>query len=124
MRVRLIPDAVDGVNLGGHDVGDVIDVSERDGRLLLAERWAEPADIAPVPSQAAGEGARQSTASSDVIADAADSGTNGKPKTIAELRVAREALERHARMQQEQRRAEDQFREELRDSRAKTVERD
>lgn len=43
MRVRLIrkfADCIDGVDLRGHDVDEVLDVSPRDAQLLLAEEWA------------------------------------------------------------------------------------
>lgn len=44
MRVRLIrkfAEAIDGVSLEGHHAGDVFDVPEADGRILMAEGWAE-----------------------------------------------------------------------------------
>jgi hypothetical protein len=43
MRVRLtrkLADAIDGVDLRGHEVDEVFDVSTRDARLLMAEDWA------------------------------------------------------------------------------------
>lgn len=43
MRVRLVrklAEAIDGVDLRGHDVDEVFDVSPRDARLLVAEEWA------------------------------------------------------------------------------------
>ena len=46
MRVRLtrkFAEQLDGVDLRAHDVGDVLDLPEREARLLLAEEWAEPA---------------------------------------------------------------------------------
>ena len=42
MRVRItrkLADRVDGVDLTHCDVGEVIDLPEPDGRLILAERW-------------------------------------------------------------------------------------
>ena len=44
MRVRIVrklADRVDGVDLTHHDVGEVIELPEMDGRLVIAERWAE-----------------------------------------------------------------------------------
>ena len=44
MRVRIVrklADRVDGVDLTHHDVGEVIDLPEMDGRLIVAERWGE-----------------------------------------------------------------------------------
>ena len=43
MRVRLVrklADAIDGVDLRGHQIDEVFDVSTRDARLLMAEEWA------------------------------------------------------------------------------------
>jgi len=43
MRVRLIrkfADCIDGVDLRGHVVDEVFDVSPKDAQLLMAEQWA------------------------------------------------------------------------------------
>ena len=43
MRVRLIrkfADRIDGVDLRGHEIDEVFDVSPMDARLLMAEEWA------------------------------------------------------------------------------------
>jgi len=43
MRVRLtrkLADLIDGVDLRGHEVDEVLDVSAKDARLLMAEEWA------------------------------------------------------------------------------------
>jgi hypothetical protein len=43
MRVRLtrkLAEMIDGIDLTGHDVGDVLDLPETKARLLLAEQWA------------------------------------------------------------------------------------
>ena len=43
MRVRLtrkLADAIDGVDLRGHEVDEVFDVSPKDADLLMAEQWA------------------------------------------------------------------------------------
>ena len=45
MKVRLLrkhANRIDGVDLFAREVGDVFEVSEPDGRLLLAEEWAVP----------------------------------------------------------------------------------
>jgi hypothetical protein len=39
---RKFADAIDGINLGGHQVGDRLPLSPRDAELLIAEGWAEP----------------------------------------------------------------------------------
>jgi hypothetical protein len=43
MKVRLVRKLalmVDGVDSSNHDIGDVIELPERKGRLLIAEGWA------------------------------------------------------------------------------------
>jgi hypothetical protein len=43
MRVRLVrkfADRIDGVDLRGHEVDEVFDVSPKEARLLMAEEWA------------------------------------------------------------------------------------
>ena len=43
MRLRLtrkLADAIDGVDLKPHQVGDVLDLPVAEGRLLIAEQWA------------------------------------------------------------------------------------
>jgi len=43
MRLRLIKkfaERIDGVDLSGHDAGDLIELQRTEGRLLLAEGWA------------------------------------------------------------------------------------
>jgi hypothetical protein len=40
---RKLAEAIDGVNLEGHDVGDRLTLRRRDAALLIAEGWAEPA---------------------------------------------------------------------------------
>jgi hypothetical protein len=43
MRVRLtrkLAEQIDGVDLRGCEVGDVLDLPRAEARLLLAERWA------------------------------------------------------------------------------------
>jgi hypothetical protein len=45
MRVRLtrrLAIIIDGVDLSGHGVGDVFEVTRHDGKLLIAEEWAVP----------------------------------------------------------------------------------
>jgi hypothetical protein len=45
VRVRLtrkLAEEIDGVDLTGHSVGDILDLPVRDARLLVAECWASP----------------------------------------------------------------------------------
>lgn len=44
MRVRLtakLADVVDGIDISRYQEGDIIEVSDHDGKLLVAEGWAE-----------------------------------------------------------------------------------
>jgi hypothetical protein len=47
LRVKLA-EMVNGVDLSHCNEGDVIDVSDQDGTMLIAEKWAERADAAEV----------------------------------------------------------------------------
>jgi hypothetical protein len=61
MRVRLtrkLAECVDGVDLRAHTVGDVMDVSQRDARLLIAEQWAVAEESTGGAETAGDEGAR------------------------------------------------------------------
>jgi hypothetical protein len=58
MRVRIVrklADQVDGIDLSGRHVGDVIELPEPDARVIVAEQWAIPArrradgPVAPAP---------------------------------------------------------------------------
>jgi len=52
MRVRLtrkLADCLDGIDVSDRHVGDVLDLSPPDARLLLAEQWA-------IPERRSGEG--------------------------------------------------------------------
>jgi hypothetical protein len=45
MRVRLIKklaDIIDGVDLRGRSVGDLLNLKPREAKLLIAEQWAVP----------------------------------------------------------------------------------
>jgi hypothetical protein len=64
MRVRLTrkcAEAIDGVDLSRHCVGDFIDLPQHDAELLLAEGWALPAD-SDARVTAAGHGVRATAA--------------------------------------------------------------
>ena len=61
MRVRLIKkfaDIIDGVDLRGRSVGDLLNLKPREARLLLAEQWAVPGGN--ISSHFASAGARDS----------------------------------------------------------------
>jgi len=97
MRIRLtrkLADCIDGVDLSHYSVGEMLDLPERDARLLIAEGWASRSDWAD--------------------------GRHASTPTDEELRCLREQLENWSE-QQDRRRAEDRIREELRDARAVIV---
>ena len=56
MRVRLtakLAEVVNGVDISRYREGDVVELPERDGHMLIAERWAEAVPTPAVrPSQA------------------------------------------------------------------------
>jgi hypothetical protein len=41
---RKYAEAIDGVDLSGHQVGDLLDLPVRDARMLIAEGWAAPCE--------------------------------------------------------------------------------
>jgi hypothetical protein len=45
MKVRLtrkLAEQLDGVDVSPYEVGDILDVSQREAELLIAEGWARP----------------------------------------------------------------------------------
>ena len=109
MRIRLIrklSDAIDGVDISRHEVGDIIDAKPAEARLLIAEEWAVAvAELrhfsAPVELTEAADSVRRSA--------------------VGQLRRASALMERRGLELPRRRRLEDLFLEELRDSRAKTI---
>jgi hypothetical protein len=109
MRVRLtrkFAEAVDGIDLSRRRVGDLFDLSQHDGEMLVAEGWATSAD------------SHSYVTSGDRIC--ADPLTQ-RARTLGHLRHVQEQMEQRGFEQQEHRRAEDRIREALQDSRAKTL---
>ena len=52
MRIRLtrkFADLMDGIDLSRRKAGDIVELSERDAAILLAEGWAEAAPPAHLP---------------------------------------------------------------------------
>jgi len=74
MRVRLVrklAERIDGVDLRGHEVDEVFDVSPREARLLMAEEWAiAERRSADLPHKTE----RRSTSHSGLTQQAADRG--------------------------------------------------
>lgn len=73
MRVRLIKkfaEMIDGVDLSGRSVGDVLNLKPAEGKLLIAERWAVRGDE---PSAARGEVSNCEERQSESTSSSADS---------------------------------------------------
>jgi hypothetical protein len=112
MKVRLIrklADCLNGVDVAGHDVGDVFDLPLREAGLLIAEGWAEVTL------------SDRSTASA---ADPRDETRPPTPRDPAEDRLDPQRLGDDLVDLGVRRRAEDRFREEHHDAHAKIVEPD
>jgi hypothetical protein len=111
MRVRLtrkLADMVDGIDLSGRRVGEVFDLRIFDAQLLIAEGWAEPhATLAQ----------RGFVARSEVTAE---TGWDAAA-LLQRLRHICENITGRNFADQELRRIEDRIREELHDSRARTI---
>jgi hypothetical protein len=105
---RKLAECVDGVDLSRAREGDVLDLSPREGELLIAEGWAETCD-APRPAEAVGS--PPATASADSAARL----------TAEQLRRVREQMEQRMFEQQQERRLEDRIREELHDAHARIL---
>jgi hypothetical protein len=54
MRVRLVrklADILDGIDVSAYKSGDIVNLSQRDAELLIAEQWAVSAEYAPHTAQ-------------------------------------------------------------------------
>ena len=122
VRVRLIrkiAEQVDGVDVSGHAVGETFELSGQEAALLIAEGWA-------VRVSMNGELGGYVTGLSAGRPALGDEGEDRHEltlvRTLRRLRELRAEIEqRRATSENEHRRAEDVIREELRDSRAKTI---
>jgi hypothetical protein len=116
VKVRLtrkLAEMIDGVDLSGRRVGDVLDITRTDADLLIAEGWAEPYFGGMAESAVADVRRFMRLTAPDISLP----GT----RTLDQLRTMRDGNERRYVDHQERRRFEDEVREELRDSRARTV---
>jgi hypothetical protein len=124
MHVRLtrkLAEMVDGIDLSGRRVGDVLSLTPHEAELLIAEGWAEriggdgvqPADVAPRRTEPPPEPKRSLPESPhEALAP---------PHTAERLRAIRHDIEMRSFGERARRRAEDRIREELQDSRARTL---
>jgi hypothetical protein len=115
MRVRItrkFAEWIDGVDLSHHRVGDVMEVTRHEAELLVAEDWA-----VQVPPRSP-----TTWRSTALLAQATPEEDNRHPfLTANHLGMSRLNIGRHSLGAQQRRRAEDRYREELRDSRAKIL---
>jgi len=109
---RKLADYLDGIDLSRCREGDVVDLQPIEAQLLIAERWAVPLDASPNEIR---------SFSSAVDRAPADDDWARRIQTVEQLRRVSEQMDKTRFEQHEYRRAEDRYREELQDSRAKTV---
>ena len=119
MQVRLLrkfAQFIDGVDLTHHAVGEVFEMQAPQANLLIAEGWAE------VYAGDRVAGSSRLLAGSRVIpkAEIADHPTRAV-WTLDRIQQVQRRLAKRRLSQPEGRRVEDRIREELRDSRARTV---
>ena len=121
VRVRLIrkiAQHVDGVDVSGYSVGEIFDLTAAEAALLVAEGWAI---VDPIPTEGAAPAGDGETAEPPA-APAADGTGLTLACTLLRLRELRAEIQHRRRSTgYEHRRAEDVIREELRDSRARTI---
>ena len=125
MRIRLIrklAELLDGVDVSSCEVGDIIEVTRRQANVLIAEGWVEAVTERPrlVHSSGKARPRRELAGPIASVAQAADE-PRRTPRTAERLREIRQQMEQQSLGEQQRRRLEDDIREELRDSRAKTV---
>lgn len=111
MQIRLtrkLCDCIDGVSLLEHRVGDIFDVPRHQADLLIAERWAVPAPGRRFRKVSTVAGITRVDGRCAVL-------------TMHQLWPLGQPGRHRAFGEQAKRRAEDHYRDELHDSRAKTV---
>jgi hypothetical protein len=118
MHVRLtrkLANCLDGVDVSAYKSGDLLEVTRREAELLIAEGWATPVDPGSLDLNRSAQG------------DGSDSRQQTSPPSTGaddHANRVREAWEWPGRTrfdERDLRRSEDIIRDELRDSRARTV---
>ena len=120
MQVRLIrklADNLDGIDVSGHAEGDELTLPPAQAQLLIAEHWAAPLTPAPENEVRGFSAGQPSRVAADRFPRLLSTSAIERLRAIRN-RIASGRFEPH-----ENRRAEDHIREELRDSRARTVKR-
>jgi hypothetical protein len=106
---------LDGIDVSDRRVGDVFDLPTLDAHLLIAEGWAERY----VPRGADGGLDPRRPSARDIAS--IDASEQALRETLARLRRLREQIGRRHIAEADRRRVEDRIRDELRDSRAETI---
>ena len=129
VRVRLIrkiAEHVDGVDVTGHAVGETFELTSAEAALLVAEGWAVLASGDGAGRHGGGDGTAPTGGGDGKSPGFFGTGDREGELTLAqtlqrlgELRA--EIEQRRRTTEYDRRRAEDVIREELRDSRAKTI---
>jgi hypothetical protein len=115
MQIRLtrkLASYLDGIDLSDAREGDVIELPRREAELLIAERWA-------LPYRGPAHREMRRMSASAVRAVAADAPS--RAQAVSQLRGIRERMDNNEFAGHDGRRAEDRFRDELYDSRARTI---
>jgi hypothetical protein len=125
MQVRLtrkLAECLDGIDVSRFREGDIVDLTPHDAALLIAEGWAAPyAPPVGGPSRALDGDGNAPGRPHEPASPPDREAPRRAARTLDQLRKAREELEQQRLGEQEHRRMEDEIREHLRDSRARTV---
>ena len=126
MRVRLIrklANILDGIDVSGYAVGDVLTLPRAQAQLLIAEQWAARLTRAS-KNALRGLSAAQPRAAAQPRTVAADRFRRARATSAVErLRVIHDQITSGQFEPHQNRRAEDRIREERRDSHARTTRR-
>jgi len=132
-RVRLIrkvADYLNGIDVSRYQVDDVFELHPLEAELLIAEGWAIPEyTVRTGRDRRSGDDRRQIRSAADANASAdqgasTDRAPGGSRRSAARLRADRSDAEQQRAAAEERRRGENEIREELRDSRARTLRHD
>ena len=130
-RVRLIRKVADyfnGIDVSRYQIGDVFDLHPLEAELLIAEGWAIPEyTVRAARDRRSGDDRRHPhavDANASAERGAAADRAPASRRSVARLRADRSDAEQQRAAADERRRTEDQFRDELRDSRARTLRQD
>jgi hypothetical protein len=118
MRVRLIrklADRIDGVDVSAYEVGDVIDLSAREAKLLLAEQWAVRSPEVPT---------RETRHRSTAVEAAVAADAPGRQSAVKQLQRVSDQLDSGRFEEHRSRRTEDRVLQELQDASGRNIDGD